>query len=105
MDIVLLAFIFYIAGAITRTVVAYLAKIVTAPEGTITFNAKYWATMILSVILSFVAGVGTFTAVPIPAATSWVLVLAATFPLGYAINDGINITVDVATKLQQKGSA
>lgn len=97
MDILYWAFIFYILGAITRTAYGFLAKVIEAPEGELKFDAKYYATLLISILTSLVAAVATFAALPLPQTSSLLLVFVATFPVGYAINDVTNRGVNIFT--------
>jgi len=52
-DNLMRALIFYIAGAVIRTAYGFLAKIATTPTNELQFDVKYWETMIMSIIVSF----------------------------------------------------
>ena len=97
MDTLVIAFLIYIAGVVSRTVYGYLAKV--AETGKWTFDTKYLATFIMSLIASLAAGAMTFMglATEIPADASLLLIFAIAFPSGYTINDGVNRAVNVAT--------
>lgn len=92
MDTLLIALIFYIAGAITRTLVAYLLKVLSTPDDQLKFDTKYWVTLIISIVLTIVTGIGAFSAVSstIPVGASILAVFMMTFPAGYAISDLTN---------------
>ncbi len=89
MDNLMYALIFYCLGAVTRTVYGFMAKIVTSGDSGLQFDAKYWATMVMSIIVSFMGAVGTFALV-IPPDMSSAAVFLMAFPSGYAINDATN---------------
>ncbi len=52
-------------------------------------DAKYWATMVMSIIISFVGAIGTFALV-IPPGINVVAIFLLAFPSGYAVNDVAN---------------
>ena len=62
---------------------------------------KYWATMIMSIIVSFMGAIGTFALV-IPPGINLVAVFLMAFPSGYALNDaanrGINLVQGISAK-------
>lgn len=89
MDNIALALLFYVSGAVLRTVYGYLTKIVTSDEPTLQFNAKYWASMVMSIIASLMLALGTFSLV-LPPGINTVAVFLMSFPAGYAINDAVN---------------
>ena len=89
MDNLVYALIFYVLGAVVRTVYGFMAKIVSSNNNDMQFDAKYWATMVMSIIVSFMGAVGTFALV-IPPDISSVAVFLMAFPSGYAINDVAN---------------
>ncbi len=89
MDNLMYALIFYCLGAIARTVYGFMAKIVTSGDSGLQFDAKYWATMVMSIIVSFMGAIGTFALV-IPPGINLVAVLLMAFPSGYALNDAAN---------------
>ena len=64
MDILLIALLGYVIGAIFRTVYDFLFKTLEEPH--LCFDSKYIATMIIGVILSFMSAMVTFTLVQIP---------------------------------------
>jgi len=101
MDNLMWALIFYIAGAVIRTSYGFLAKIATTPTNELQFDVKYWATMIMSIIVSFMGAIGTFALV-IPPGINLVAVFLMAFPSGYALNDaanrGINLVQGISAK-------
>ena len=60
MDNLMYALIFYILGTAIRTVHGFMAKIGTSDNVSLQFDAKYWATTVMSIIISFVGAIGTF---------------------------------------------
>lgn len=105
MDNLMLALIFYIAGAVIRTAYGFLAKITTTPTRELQFDVKYWATMIMSIIVSFMGAIGTFALV-IPPGINVVAVFLMAFSSGYALNDAEtpNGAIRYATKTTIPGS-
>jgi len=97
MDILLIALIFYVVGAIFRTVYDFCFKIVEDP--TIKFDAKYAATMIISIILSFISAMVTFTLVEIPA-NGYAFVALAALSQGFAMNHIVNKPVDYLSRIK-----
>ena len=89
MDTLMCALIFYALGAAVRTVYGFMAKIVTSNDSELQFDAKYWATMVMSIIVSLMGAVGTFAFV-VPPDMNVVAVFLMAFPSGYAVNDAAN---------------
>ncbi len=97
MDILLWAFVFYTLGILSRTIYGFLAKIIETPEGELKFDIKYWATFLVSILMSFVAGAATFGNVSLPSTANLTLIFLTTYPLGYLINDATNRGVNILT--------
>ena len=104
MDILIWALIFYSAGAVIRTAYGFLAKIATTPSGELQFDVKYWATMIMSIIVSFMGAIGTFALV-IPPGINLVAVFLMAFPSGYALNDAANRGINQVQGLSAKSAS
>ena len=104
MDNLMWALIFYSAGAVIRTVYGFLAKIATRPSGELQFDVKYWATMIMSIIVSFMGAIGTFALV-IPPDINFVAVFLMAFPSGYALNDVANRGINLVQGLSAKSAS
>jgi len=101
MDNLLWALVFYVAGAVVRTVYGFLAKIASTPSGELTFDVKYFVTMFMSIIVSFMAAIGTFALV-IPTGINVVVVFLIAFPTGYALNDASNRGLNMVLGLSAK---
>jgi hypothetical protein len=97
LDPVLLAFIGYILGAVGRTVYGFLAKILESDED-VTFDKKYYATMLSAIIISLLTATATFSQVDIPTALSTTSLLLYTFTFGYTANSVINTGISIITK-------
>ena len=101
MDNLLYPLIFYVLGAVVSTVYGFMAKIITSDNSALQFDAKYWATMVMSIIVSFMGAIGTFALV-VPPGINLVAVFLMAFPSGYALNDaanrGIGLVQGVAAK-------
>lgn len=96
MDIILVAFLAYILGAIFRTTYDYLWKALEKPD--ITFDTKYWITMVISIILSMMSAMVTFTTFTIPVdGAMWVFIACLT--QGFMVNHLVNKPI---TYLSQK---
>ena len=104
MDNLMLALIFYIAGAVIRTAYGFLAKIATTPTSELQFDVKYWATMIMSIIVSFMGAIGTFALV-IPPGINLVAVFLMAFPSGYALNDAANRGINLVQGISAKSAS
>ncbi len=103
MDTILLAFLGYVLGALGRTVFGYLSKVIEAPETT-SFDNKYWATMMISIILSFMTAAVTFNSLELPAIVNPTSLMLFTFALGYAANDVTNRGVNMIGSVSKGGS-
>ena len=103
MDTLVIAFLLYLIGALVRTVYGYLGKIVTEPAGTINFNAKYWATLILSIIGSMMAAAAVFPTLPLQTNVPLLYVALASLTSGYAFNDMINRGIGIVAGAEKVG--
>lgn len=101
MDTILLAFLGYVLGALGRTVFGYLSKVIESPDTT-SFNNKYWATMLISIILSFMTAAVTFNSLEIPVVINPTSLMLFTFALGYAANDVTNRGVNVISSASKE---
>lgn len=90
MELLLIAFICFASGAVIRTIYGFLSKILTTPENELKFDAKYWATLGISITTSFMAAIGAFTAFPIPEGVPMLYVVLGSLSSGYALNDAFN---------------
>lgn len=104
MDNLMYALIFYILGAVVRTVYGFMAKIITSDNSAMQFDAKYWATMVMSIIVSFMGAIGTFALV-VPPGINLVAVFLMAFPAGYAVNDVANRGIGIVTGVAAKSGA
>ncbi len=82
----------------------FLAKIATTPSGELQFDVKYWATMIMSIIVSFMGAIGTFALV-IPPGINLVAVFLMAFPSGYALNDAANRGINLVQGISAKSAS
>ena len=91
-DIILLALIGYILGGVGRTVFDYLLKVVKNDD--FEFDAKYAASMIISIILTLITATFTFPVTqsfgiePLP-------ILLSSGAQGFAINHIVNGVIGV----------
>lgn len=95
MDPILIAFLGYIAGAVFRTLYDFLWKSLDNPD--FSFDSKYWVTMILSVILSIISAMVTFTTIQIPTDTGATVFLISV-TTGFMMNHLVNKPVDYLSK-------
>ncbi len=102
MEIELLALAFIILGAIAQTVLQYCAKILQSEDGTLKFDAKYIATLIIAVILTISGALALFMVWPIPVGLPVAYVIAAAFLAGFAVNVGTNVSINTYQALQEK---
>jgi hypothetical protein len=65
---------------------------------------KYWATMIMSIIVSFMGAIGTFALV-IPPGINLVAVFLMAFPSGYALNDAANRGINLVQGISAKSAS
>jgi fatty acid desaturase len=102
LEIELIALAFIVLGAAAQTVLQYCAKILQAPEGTLKFDAKYIATLIIAIILTISGALALFMVWPIPVGLPVAYVIAAAFLAGFAVNVGTNVTLNTYQGVQQK---
>ncbi len=95
MDILIVAFLGYILGAIGRTAYDWLWKALAEPN--FQFDSKYIASMLISIILSFITASVTFSMLTIPEG-SWGYVLFASVTQGYFMNDLVNKPISYLAK-------
>lgn len=99
-DIYTLGFIAYLVGTLFRTLYGYLWKMLENPD--LSFDKKYWVTMIISMILSIIIAFTTFMGVleQLPDTdVNRTFVFFTFVSLGYALNDMVNRPVSyTATK-------
>jgi hypothetical protein len=81
-----------------------LAKIASKPSGELKFDVKYFATMFMSIVISFTAAIGTFALV-IPAGLNVVVVFLIAFPSGYALNDAANRGLNTIQGISSKNAS
>ena len=90
MDIILIAFLAYTLGAVFRTIYDFLWK--KMQDETITFDSKYWITMVISIILSIISAMVTFTTITVPADSAtmvFMLCLTTGFMMNHLVNKPI----------------
>lgn len=95
MDILLIAFLGYIVGSVFRTVYDYLWKTMDDPE--FTWDHKYTVTMLISIILSIISAMVTFTAVQVPV-NGTTYIFMACVAQGFMVNHLVNKPVDYLSK-------
>lgn len=91
MDIILIAFVCYTAGGALRTLYDYLFKIMDNPE--LSFDRKYIATMLISIVLSIISALVTFTLIEVPEGAESFVALSC-LAQGFAMNHLVNKPVD-----------
>ena len=92
-DISTILFVCFAVGAIARTGVGFLSKIAEAPEGTLKFNAQYWATCAISIISTFFLAVAAFMSFPLPENVPLIYIVALGLSGGWTLNDLVNTGV------------
>jgi H+/Cl- antiporter ClcA len=95
MDILIVAFLGYILGAIGRTAYDWLWKALAEPD--FKFDSKYIASMLISIILSFITASVTFSTVTLPAGSEF-YVLLASVSQGYLMTDVVNKPISYLSK-------
>ena len=87
MDPILLAFTGYIIGALFRTTYDFLFKLLEDPE--IKWDQKYTVTLLISIILTLMSAMVTFSTIQFPAdQPAGTLLFSVT--TGFAVNHLIN---------------
>jgi H+/Cl- antiporter ClcA len=95
MDILIVAFLGYIAGAVGRTAYDWLFKALSDPE--FKFDSKYIASMLISIILSFITASVTFSTVTLPEGSEFYVMLASVSQ-GYLLTDVVNKPISYLNK-------
>lgn len=95
MDILIVAFLGFVLGAIGRTAYDWLFKALGDPA--FKFDSKYVASMLISIILSFITASVTFSTVTLPIGSEY-FVLFAMVSEGYLINDVVNKPISYLSK-------
>jgi len=99
MDIILIAFLGYMLGCVGRTFYDYLWKILEKPD--LTFDTKYIVSMIISIILSFLMAMVTFTSLTMPvdgAITAFFLAFTSGFTINHLVNKGVSYLSEAGRK-------
>lgn len=88
-----IAIVGFILGPIARTIYAYLWKIRENPD--MTFDKRYWITMVAALGTSFIAGLIELPMVipNLPEGSVW-FVFFSMFAQGFMVNDIINAPLD-----------
>jgi hypothetical protein len=94
MDPILLALIGYVLGAVGRTVYDYLLK--KLQDDNLSFDPKFYATMIISILLTMMTAVFTFPVSQVFGSEP-ILVLLAASSQGFAVNHITNGLVSLVT--------
>jgi hypothetical protein len=106
METEILAFIFIMLGALIQTVLQFCLKIQQLPEGQeIKFNPQYWATMIVSILVAFMAALGIFAGFPIPTGVPVLYVVVSALTAGFSVSVTTNLSLNTyqATKANTDG--
>jgi magnesium-transporting ATPase (P-type) len=102
MDIVLIAFIGYVLGAIGRTTYDYLIKKLANEE--LTFDNTFIATMLISIILTLITATFTFPSTQVFGTEPFKVMFAAGAQ-GFAINHVLNGLVTYQMKKRTEAAA
>ena len=95
MDVILIGFMGYIAGAVFRTLYDFLWKMLEDPD--VVFDKKYIVTMLISIILSLISSIIAFPSIQIPSdGVLYVFLNTAVF--GFALNHVVNKAVSYLSK-------
>lgn len=87
MDPVLVTLLGYVAGCLGRTLYDFLFKALEDPN--IVFDTKFITTMLLSMILSFILAMATFSTVG-ELSGSPIMLFATSLTTGFTVNHVIN---------------
>jgi hypothetical protein len=87
MDPILIAFLGYVLGALFRTLYDFLFKLLEAPETK--FDQKYTVTMLISIILTLMSSVVTFSTLQLPVGMPYQILLLS-ITMGFAVNHLVN---------------
>ena len=98
MDPILLAFTGYVLGALFRTLYDFLFKLLEDPS--IKWDQKYTVTLLISIILTLMSALVTFSTIQFPADQP-VGTLLVSVTMGFAVNHLVN--KPVAYLAQKKG--
>lgn len=99
-DISTIVFVCFAVGAIARTLIGFLSKIAEAPEGSLKFNAQYFATCIVSIFSTFFVAAAAFMSFPIPENVPLLYPVLLGLSGGWMLNDLVNTGV---TTYQNRG--
>lgn len=99
MDPLLVAFLGYVLGTIGLTVYNYMWKKLQEPE--IVFDSKYAATMLISIILSVLLSMATFTTIQFPVDGTFYVFIQA-FTIGFSLNVVVNKPISYLSKKVSK---
>lgn len=94
MEIEIIALSFIVLGALLQTALQFCYKILKAPEGTLKFDTRYFATLIASIILAVIGALTLFSVFTIPAGLPVAYVIASATAAGFAVNVVVNVNAD-----------
>lgn len=95
MDVVLIALLGYVAGAVFRTTYDYLWKAMEDPDAV--FDQKFVFSMVVSVILSVMSAMVTFTSLTVPLdGSTYVFISALT--TGFMVTHLVNKPISYLSK-------
>jgi hypothetical protein len=103
MDVQTIVFICFVLGGLTRTIYAFLSKVVQSSDP-VRFDLKFAATLGASVISTIILAAIAFAAFPIPTETPLLYVIIAAVTSGYALNDGINRGVTTLLAVSERNA-
>lgn len=95
LDPLLIGLLGYVLGGVFRTLYDFLWKIVEEPDTS--FDKKYIATLIISVIITLISSIVTFPTIQMPQDGA-VTILLFTVLAGFAANHLINKPISYLTK-------
>lgn len=95
MDILLLALLLYASGAVARALYDFLWK--ASEQETFSWDHKYTASLLISIILAFISAIVSFSTVQIPT-DGYVYVAMSSFTMGFTIAHIVNKPIDHMSK-------
>ncbi len=94
MEIEIIALGFIVLGALLQTALQFCYKVLKAPEGTLKFDARYFATLIASIILAVMGALALFAVFTIPVGLPVAYVIASATAAGFTVNVIVNVNAD-----------
>jgi len=91
-----IAIVGVVIGVLLRTILPYLKKVKESGEVQISFEAKYAATLVISVIVTVITAIEALASMPSLAAANVCALFFGALAFGYAFHSTLNLIPEAA---------